>query len=80
MKQKEEKRDLGIKSESQDISLDDEEKFAAVDKIIEKEYGDLIGVRGSCHELWAIRKRLLKELYDIDWKTPAERRRFTKFD
>ena len=30
--------------------------------------GDL----GFCHVFWAEKKRILKEKYGIDWKTPAE--------
>lgn len=27
---------------------------------------------GSCHWLWAMKKRILKEKYDITWYTPSE--------
>ncbi len=27
---------------------------------------------GYCHKLWNLQKRILKEKYNIDWKTPAE--------
>jgi hypothetical protein len=27
---------------------------------------------GYCHLLWAVQQRILKERFDIDWKTPAE--------
>ena len=30
------------------------------------------GPLGYCHEFWSVKKRILKEEYGIDWKTPAE--------
>ena len=35
---------------------------------------------GSCHTLWALQKRILKEKYDITWYTPAELNPDIKFD
>lgn len=31
-----------------------------------------LGKLGYCHLIWCKRKRILKEKYNIDWKTPAE--------
>jgi hypothetical protein len=28
-------------------------------------------LEGFCHVLWAVKKRILKSKYGIDWKTPA---------
>jgi hypothetical protein len=35
---------------------------------------------GQCHVFWAIKKRILKEKYGIDWKTPKEMNPKTAFD
>lgn len=35
---------------------------------------------GSCHTIWALKKRILKEKYDITWYTPAELNPDIKFD
>lgn len=35
---------------------------------------------GSCHTRWDIEKRLLKEKYNIDWQTPAEKNPYIKYD
>ena len=35
---------------------------------------------GSCHTLWALQKRILKEKYGITWYTPAELNPDVKFD
>ena len=35
---------------------------------------------GSCHTLWALQKRILKEKYGITWYTPAELHPEIKFD
>ncbi len=48
-------------------------------KKIEKELEQLIeerlgsgGYLGFCHGYWMVKKRILKEKYNIDWKSPAE--------
>jgi hypothetical protein len=33
----------------------------------------IIGHMGFCHSYWPARKRILKEKYNIDWQTPAEK-------
>jgi hypothetical protein len=35
---------------------------------------------GSCHTRWAIEKQLLKERYNYNWKTPAEKNPGIMFD
>lgn len=35
---------------------------------------------GFCHVFWKEKKRILKDKYGIDWKTPAERNPDTKYD
>ena len=35
---------------------------------------------GCCHTIWALKKRILKEKYDITWYTPAELDPEVKFD
>lgn len=35
---------------------------------------------GSCHTLWALQKRILKEKYGITWYTPSELNPDVKFD
>jgi hypothetical protein len=35
---------------------------------------------GSCHTLWALQKRILKEKYGITWYTPAELHPEIKYD
>ena len=32
----------------------------------------LRGQIGYCHECWETKKRILKEKYGIEWKTPSE--------
>ena len=41
---------------------------------------ELLGQLGSCHTLWALQKRILKEKYGITWYTPAELNPDIKFD
>jgi len=47
------------------------EKFEKVQAILDEEFGEGFG-RGTCHRRWERKKELLKEMYDIDWKSPAE--------
>lgn len=35
---------------------------------------------GSCHVRWAIEKSILKERYNVDWKTPAEKNPNINYD
>ena len=55
-------------------------KFKAVENILEEEFKDYPQGMGFCHIYWRRKKQLLKELYDIDWKTPAELNPHIKFD
>jgi len=36
--------------------------------------------RGYCHRLWAETKRILREKYGLDWKTPSEMNPGVLFD
>ena len=38
----------------------------------ELECFNLRGHMGFCHSYWPVRKRILKEKYNISWRTPAE--------
>lgn len=51
-----------------------------VDKAIDILYPAHEQKLGSCHEIWYIKKILLKECYDIDWKTPSEMNPGVMFD
>lgn len=44
------------------------------------ENGKELPVFGSCNIRWSIEKEILKERYNIDWQTPAERNPFIKYD
>jgi len=48
--------------------------------LLKIEDGKEIPAFGSCHTAWAIQKRLLKERYNIDWQTPAEKNPFIQYD
>ena len=48
------------------------EILALVDATVEREFKDEPRVAGFCHIFWATKKCILKEKYDLDWKTPAE--------
>lgn len=35
---------------------------------------------GLCHSKWALKKKMLKKWYNIDWKTPQEMNPDVRFD
>ena len=41
---------------------------------------EVLSQLGSCHTLWDIQKRILKEKYNITWYTPAELHPEIKYD
>jgi hypothetical protein len=47
-------------------------KAAEIEADAELEGSDQRGKMGFCHLLWATQKRILKDKYKVDWKTPAE--------
>ena len=55
-------------------------KFKAVENILHEEFKDYPQGRGFCHIYWRRKQQLLKELYNIDWKTPAELNPHISFD
>ncbi len=51
-----------------------------VDIEAEIECFSLRGHMGYCHSFWPAKKRILKEKYNIDWQTPAEKNPLVMFD
>lgn len=47
-------------------------EFKTVQEILDEEFKDRKYLFGICHAIWARKKQLLKEMYNIDWKSPAE--------
>ena len=47
-------------------------KFKKVTKILMQEFQEDFFKIGMNQIIWQRKKELLKELYNIDWKTPAE--------
>ena len=52
----------------------------AAEKEAEENLADLPKGRGFCHKLWAEKKRILKEKYGIQWKSPSDMNPFILFD
>ena len=56
------------------INLEDEEDLYSMEskeKLINY-YMSNVPYMGYCHLLWGIKKKILKEKYNIDWYTPQE--------
>lgn len=66
------------------IEDDDSLKYVKATQLLKegkgKEAGQLYERFGSCHEIWDIEQKLLKEKHGIDWRTPAEINPHIKFD
>lgn len=61
-----------MKTDKLENSFWNKKKFKTVNKILEEEFKDRKNQVGICHQIWARKKQLLKDLYNLDWKSPAE--------
>lgn len=54
----------------------DREKFEQIqdelEELLEERVGSVKGRLGGCRVYWACKKRILKEKYDIEWRSPKE--------
>jgi len=48
--------------------------------LIHEVNGEKVPVFGSVNTKWELEKKLLKEKYNIDWETPAEKNPNMKYD
>lgn len=69
-----------IKTDIKEKLFWNRKKFKAVEKILDQEFKDTPRGLGFCHGYWKRKKQLLKEIYNIDWKSPAELNPHIKFD
>lgn len=74
-----EKQDKDIDKYLKEIENEVDEKLIE-QGLLKIENGKKIPVFGSCHTRWAIEKSILKERYNIDWLTPAERNPHINYD
>ena len=51
-----------------------------VEALIKEELGEQRRMLGYCHIYWAAKKRILKEKFGIDWKSPSELNPYIIFD
>lgn len=72
MKRKTIKSDLGFKYDPQENNPKLRKFFEEADKEAIEICKDQKGRLGYCHIFWNTKKRILKEKYNIDWKTPSE--------
>lgn len=54
--------------------------FREVDAELEEMFPPESLLFGSCHMIWSKKKKILKERYGIDWKTPSEMNPWITFD
>jgi hypothetical protein len=61
-------------------------EFKKIVKKVDKEVEEILEARGErkgfgyCHSFWPEKKRLLREKYNIEWKTPIEMNPYVIFD
>lgn len=64
--------------------IEDDPKFKSIieaaEKEVEVELANEPKVMGYCHQYWETKKRILKEKYGIDWKSPSEMNPDVLFD
>ena len=61
-----------MKIDKQEKLFWNRKKCKKVNQILEDEFKAHPKGTGFCHIFWARKKQLLKQLYNINWKTPAE--------
>ena len=77
-----ERRENSITSSINRIKLQ-RERIAEAKSLLDsnpEEAAEVFMMFGSCHDLWHLQKRILKEKYGIEWYTPAELEPKMKFD
>ena len=70
----------GIKYDSKEKDPKYKKITKEAEKEAEKNLAHIPKVEGYCFSFWDEKKRILKEKYGIDWKTPAELNPSTLFD
>lgn len=63
--------------------IEDDEAYQRVELDVERKINAELGdarYMGYCHKYWHVKKRILKEDYGIEWKTPAEMNPLVCFD
>ncbi len=69
-----------MKIDKQEKRWWNKKKFQHVNSIIDEEFKNVPKRKGLCYEIWARKKQLLKELYSIEWRSPADLNPGTMFD
>ena len=70
---------LKTKKALEEIQNDVDKELMDLD-LLKIENGKKIYAIGSCHAKWSIQKRMLKEKYNIDWKSPQDKNPHINFD
>ncbi len=66
--------------------VEDTSEYLEVSDVVDAEVNKVLtadGVsrgRGYIHKIWNLKKKILKEKYNIEWKTPAEMNPNSLFD
>ena len=54
------------------VNLTTEQKILLAEKEAKEQLKHILDLDGACNEIWSLQKKILKEKYQIDWKSPAE--------
>ncbi len=69
-----------LKPDPIEYSPEWQEIYYKVQEEIDELFKDRRRIRGICHYIWREKKRILKEKYGIDWRSPAEMNPRVRFD
>lgn len=69
-----------LEKEIEPLVQEEFNKWKIEEGFVDENGKPLEAVFGSCHTYWNIKKRLMKEKYNVDWKTPAELNPGIQFD
>lgn len=69
-----------LEKEIEPLVQEEFNKWKIEEGFVDENGKPLEAVFGSCHTYWNIKKRLMKEKYNVDWKTPVELNPGIQFD
>ena len=61
-----------MRIDEKELDQKSKKQFEEVEKFLTKEFKGKKHILGMCHSIWYRKKRLLKEMYNIDWISPKE--------
>ncbi|MGE5473963.1 MAG: hypothetical protein ACM3UU_07050 [Ignavibacteriales bacterium] len=67
-----------LKEDNPELKLIIDKAGEEAENILEEE--GISVERGYCHKYWTLKKKILKEKYNLDWKSPKEMNPLMRYD